>query len=119
MLPRGHHPWRLSRRSDRPLIRHRAQPLIFLTMIHSINVAIGQIRPRKGDYSENLRRIGGTLAQVAELDIPPALVVFPETFVSGYFLQGGVSEVVVTAGALFEDLVPFHPLECFHKELMS
>ena len=77
-------------------------------MIHSINVAIGQIRPRKGDYAENLRRIGGSLAKVAELEVPPALVVFPETFVSGYFLQGGVRELAVTAGGLFEDLAAQH-----------
>ena len=77
-------------------------------MIHSVNVAIGQIRPRKGDYIENLRRIGGALAQVAELEVPPALVVFPETIVSGYILQGGVSELVVTAGALFEGLAAQH-----------
>jgi NAD+ synthetase len=77
-------------------------------MIHSINVAIGQIRPRKGDYAENLRRIGGSLAKVAELEVPPALVVFPETFVSGYFLQGGVRELAVTAGGLFEDLAEQH-----------
>jgi len=77
-------------------------------MIDSINVAIGQIRPRKGEYEENLRRIGGVLAQVAQHDAPPDLVVFPETFVSGYFVQGGVTELVVTAGALFRDLAAQH-----------
>ena len=77
-------------------------------MIDSINVAIGQIRARKGDYDENLRRIGGVLAQIAQHDAPPDLVVFPETFVSGYFVQGGVTELVVTAGALFRDLTEQH-----------
>ncbi len=77
-------------------------------MIDSINVAIGQIRPRKGDYDENLRRIGGVLAQIAQHDAPPDLVVFPETFVSGHFVQGGVTELVVTAGALFRDLATQH-----------
>ncbi len=77
-------------------------------MIDSINVAIGQIRPRKGDYDENLRRIGGFLAQIAQFDAPPGLVVFPETFMSGYFVQGGVVDLVVTAGALFRDLATQH-----------
>ena len=67
-------------------------------------IAIAQIRPTKGDYNANLQKIGGVLAQVAKLDPPADLVVFPETATSGYFVEGGVRDVAVTAGTLFRDL---------------
>ena len=79
-------------------------------MIDSIRVAIGQMRSRKGDYAGNLERIGGVFAQVSQLTDPPNLVVFPETAVSGYFVQGGVAEVAVGAGTLFRDLALQHEL---------
>ena len=69
-----------------------------------LRLAIAQFRPTKGDYAANLTRIGEVLAQVAALDPPPDLVVFPETATSGYFVEGGVREVAVTAGTLFRDL---------------
>src|SRR5712691_3663223 len=71
-------------------------------------LAVAQIRPTKGEYDANLQRIGGVLAQVAKLDPPVDLVVFPETATSGYFVEGGVREVAVTAGTLFRDLEAQH-----------
>src|SRR5216684_3816209 len=71
-------------------------------------VAIAQLRPTKGDYGANLQKIGGVLAQVAKLDPPVDLVVFPETVTSGYFVEGGVRDVAVTAGTLFRDLTVEH-----------
>src|SRR5436189_3127001 len=71
-------------------------------------VAIAQLRPTKGDYGANLLKIGGVLAQIAELDPPADLVVFPETATSGYFVEGGVRDVAVTAGTLFRDLTVEH-----------
>ena len=67
-------------------------------------LAIAQIRPTKGEYAANLQKIGGVLAQIAKLDPPVDLVVFPETVTSGYFVEGGVRDVAVTAGTLFRDL---------------
>lgn len=67
-------------------------------------VAIGQIRSKKGDYAENVRRVGATVGQVAGWDEHPDLVVFPEAMTSGYFVEGGVRDVAVTAGTLFRDL---------------
>src|SRR5260370_12735405 len=64
-------------------------------------LAIAQLRPTKGDYGANLQKIGGVLAQVAKLDPPVDLVVFPETATSGYFVEGGVRDVAVTAGEPF------------------
>ena len=40
-------------------------------------LAIAQLRPTKGDYGANLQKIGGVLAQIAKLDPPADLVVFP------------------------------------------
>ncbi len=71
-------------------------------------LAIAQLRPSKGDYGANLQKIGGVLAQVAKLDPPVDLVVFPEAATSGYFVEGGVRDVAVTAGTLFRDLTVEH-----------
>ena len=71
-------------------------------------LAIAQLRPTKGDYNANLQKIGGVLAQIAKLDPPVDLVIFPETATSGYFVEGGVRDVAVTAGTLFRDLTVEH-----------
>src|SRR5437763_7034694 len=67
-------------------------------------LAIAQIRPTNGEYAANVQRIGGVLAQLAKLEPAVDLVVFPETATSGYFVEGGVRDVAVTAGTLFRDL---------------
>src|SRR5256886_10636168 len=64
-------------------------------------IAIAQLRPVKGEYAANLERLGGVLARVAELDPPVELLITPEGSMSGYFVEGGVRDVAVTAGALF------------------
>jgi len=69
-----------------------------------LNIAVSQFRPAKGEYAANLERIGAVLAEAALLDPRPALVVFPETATSGYFVEGGVKDVAVTAGTLLQDL---------------
>src|SRR5213076_1410714 len=71
-------------------------------------LAVAQIRPSKGEYAANLQKIGGVLAQIAKLDPPVDLVIFPETATSGYFVEGGVRDVAVTAGTLFRDLTIEH-----------
>src|SRR3989441_4303842 len=69
-----------------------------------VRIALSQFRPTKGEYAENVGRIGAVVAQAAQLDPKPALVVFPETATSGYFVEGGVKELAVTAGTLARDL---------------
>jgi NAD+ synthase (glutamine-hydrolysing) len=69
-----------------------------------VTLALAQFRPRKGDYAGNVARIGTLLAQSATLDPAPQLVCFPETAVSGYYLEGGVRDHAVTAGRLAADL---------------
>jgi NAD+ synthase (glutamine-hydrolysing) len=69
-----------------------------------IRLALSQFRPAKGEYSQNVSRIGAVITQAAQLDPKPDLVVFPETATSGYFVEGGVKELAVTAGTLARDL---------------
>ncbi len=73
-----------------------------------VRLAIAQLRPTKGEYAVNVQRIGGALAQVAKLEPPVDLLIFPETATSGYFVEGGVRDVAVTAGTLFRDLTLQH-----------
>ncbi len=69
-----------------------------------LRLAIAQLRPTKGEYAANLQRLGAVLAQVAKLEPEVDLLVTPETSTSGYFVEGGVRDVAVTAGTLFRDL---------------
>jgi len=69
-----------------------------------LRVALSQFRPTKGEYAENVARIGAVVGQAVQLDPKPDLVVFPETATSGYFVEGGVKELAVTAGTLARDL---------------
>jgi len=69
-----------------------------------VRLALSQFRPTKGEYAENVARIGAVVSQAAALDAKPDLVVFPETATSGYFVEGGVTELAVTAGTLVRDL---------------
>ena len=77
---------------------------IIHAMANFVTLALAQFQPRKGDYAGNLSRIGEFLAQASALDPRPQLVCFPETALSGYFLEGGVREHAVTAGQLAADL---------------
>jgi NAD+ synthase (glutamine-hydrolysing) len=69
-----------------------------------VRLALSQFRPSKGEYAANVARIGAVVSQAAALDAKPDLVVFPETATSGYFVEGGVTELAVTAGTLARDL---------------
>ena len=69
-----------------------------------VRIALSQFRPTKGEYAENVSRIGAVVTQAVQLDPKPDLVVFPETATSGYFVEGGVKELAVTAGTLARDV---------------
>ena len=69
-----------------------------------VQLAVAQFTPRKGDYAGNLSRLGELFAQVDTLHPRPQLLTLPESALTGYFLEGGVREVAVTAGALARDL---------------
>jgi NAD+ synthetase len=73
-------------------------------MPRTVNVAIAQLHPYKGDYQANLSRLREIFAQIRMLSPQPSVLHFPETMLSGYFVEGGVREVAVTAGSLARDL---------------
>src|ERR671934_1486481 len=69
-----------------------------------LRLALSQFRPTKGEYAQNVARIGAVITQAAQLEPKPGLVLFPETATSGYFVEGGVKELAVSAGTLARDL---------------
>jgi len=73
-----------------------------------LHLAIAQVRPRKGAYAENLRRFGEVFREVGAWERPPALVIAPETALTGYFVEGAVRELALTSERLFEDLSAEH-----------
>jgi NAD+ synthase (glutamine-hydrolysing) len=73
-------------------------------MAPTLDLALVQFRPRKGDYASNIARIGAFLARVATLVPRPALVQFAETAATGYFVEGAVRDLAVTAGELARDV---------------
>lgn len=70
-----------------------------------VEIAIGQIKPRKGDYAANLARVGELFAQLEAEEPETRLLVLPETVLSGYFLEGGVLDVARTQEELLADLL--------------
>jgi NAD+ synthetase len=69
-----------------------------------VHLAIAQIKPRKGDYRGNLRRLERLFSDMDHLEPRPMVLALPETALSGYFLEGGVRDNAVTAGTLARDL---------------
>ena len=66
-----------------------------------LRVALVQNKPRKADLQANLAAVRAIAAeQAAHAD----LVVFPEACLSGYFLEGGVAEVAMSADRVAEAL---------------
>src|SRR4249919_3192335 len=76
----------------------------FHHMAPTLDLAIVQLRPRKGNYAANVARVGDVLARVDVLEPRPSVVQFPETAVTGYFVEGAVRDLAVTAGELARDL---------------
>ena len=59
-----------------------------------LRVGLAQFKPKKADVESNLSRIRGVVAeQAGTVD----LLVFPETSLTGYFVEGGVAEVALSA----------------------
>ncbi|MBX6333511.1 MAG: NAD+ synthase [Gemmatimonadaceae bacterium] len=69
-----------------------------------IHLASLQFAPRKGEYVANLRRLTDFFAQIDTLAPRPHVLHLPETALTGYFVEGGVRELALTAGALARDL---------------
>ena len=69
-----------------------------------MQLAIAQLRPVKGDYQANLAQLQDLFARVDTLEPRPRVMMLPETALTGYFLEGGVRDLAMTAGALVRDL---------------
>lgn len=69
------------------------------------SIALVQFAPRKGDVNANLQQVREAFTQLAEDGGGlPDVVVFPETSLSGYFVEGGVQEIAMPASATLEHL---------------
>ncbi len=78
-------------------------PICVDSGMRTITVAMAQFRPDKGRPEKNFDRI----EQIFGAGDPaghPDLLVFPETALTGYFLEGGVPEQAMTAEAVFAEL---------------
>src|SRR4051812_5411581 len=73
-------------------------------MDRSIHLVVVQFKPRKGDYAANLERLTGIFSQIDALEPRPDVAVFAETALTGYFVEGGVRDVAMTAGSFARDL---------------
>lgn len=69
-----------------------------------LRLGLAQFRPAKANYTANRAQIAGLIAQAVALDPRPDVLHFPETSLTGYFLEGGVRDLAVTAGTLAADL---------------
>jgi N-carbamoylputrescine amidase len=64
----------------------------------TLDVAVVQWKPRKGDLAANFATLEATFAQLlASPGGAPALVVLPEAAMTGYFLEGGVYGLALSA----------------------
>lgn len=75
-----------------------------LLFIIVLTLALPQFRPQKASLSANLDRIAALVAQSGTLQPQPQLVVFAETVTTGYFVEGGVRELALSAGTLAAEL---------------
>jgi NAD+ synthase (glutamine-hydrolysing) len=73
-------------------------------MPHILQLAALQFSPGKGEYDANLARLGEIFSQLDSLEQRPDVLHLPESALTGYFLEGGVSEHALTAGAFAADL---------------
>ena len=69
-----------------------------------VEIAVAQFRPVKGNPEASLDRIEESFALILGQDPVPDVVVYPETALTGYFLEGGVREHALPAMRLASEL---------------
>ncbi len=84
--------------------------------IRPLTLAVCQFAPRKRDIAGNVARIGRLCAQATQSEPVPQVIQFPETALSGYFVEGGVRELAVTAGVLANDLDDAYHVACADQQ---
>ena len=79
----------------------RARPTEAMTL----DLTIAQFKPSKGNVEGTLAAVVDTLVRATGGEhAPPSVVAFPETALTGYFLEGGVRERALAADELFDRL---------------
>jgi predicted amidohydrolase len=73
-------------------------------MSRPVNLAVVQFQPNKGDYAGSLARLEQVFESLMTAPQRPDVLAFPETALTGYFLEGGVRDVVRTADEVAADL---------------
>ncbi len=69
-----------------------------------LRLGLAQFRPAKANYTANRAQIAAQLTQALAQSPRPDVLHFPETALTGYFLEGGVRDLAVSAGTLAADL---------------
>lgn len=69
-----------------------------------LDLAVCQFRPFKADVEASLAEAARVFERVEAMKPRPRMLVFPETALTGYFLEGGVREHSMTAEQLLERL---------------
>jgi NAD+ synthetase len=77
-----------------------------------VTLAVVQFAPAKGAVSANLARLGALVAEAVRERPRPDVIHFAETVLSGYFVEGGVREVALTAGAVAHGLDAAYRAAC-------
>ncbi len=67
------------------------------------SVAVVQFKPIKGDLAANIAALHGIFAQLATAGAPD-IIVLPEACLTGYFLEGAVYELAMTAAMFAQTL---------------
>ncbi len=73
-----------------------------------LHLMVAQLKPKKGAYSDNLARVGELFRDLARSGQAPDLLVLPETALTGYFVEGAVRELALSAEEQFADLAAAH-----------
>jgi N-carbamoylputrescine amidase len=73
-------------------------------MNRMIRLGVLQLKPDKGKRSRNLGRFAAALTTASDQNMALDVLVLPESAFTGYFLQGGVRELAVSAEELAKEL---------------
>ena len=73
-------------------------------MSRLLRLGLAQFRPAKANYTANRAQVASLLAEALAQVPRPDVMHFPETALTGYFLEGGVRDLAITAGTLAADL---------------